>query len=288
MCRRVLIASPIGFCGGVRNALGLFARLREQNPGEPTYVLHELVHNELVTARMLRDGAIFVDSPSSVPRGARILIGAHGCGDGVLAECRARGLEIIDATCPFVRRLQDEVAGYSEAATVVFLGDRRHPEVQGVLDRLHGREYHLVTCADEARALPAISRAVFFNQTTRSHDEVERTLEALRGRVELLDDQSHICEAVACRQDSMSQVAPRCQFVYVIGSPHSSNARRLEAVARGCCPGRVKMVDSAGGVVEKELENVECVGVGTATSSPDCEIDAVLARLEELGFSREE
>ena len=288
MAKRLFLAIPTGFCGGVRHAVAMFHALSQEHPGERIYVLHELVHNRLVTEEMRRADAVFVEDVEEIPEGSLTLLGAHGCGESVERRCRERQLRVYDATCPLVTQLQKKAVASDPKKPIVFLGDKAHPEVRGITDRLGGREVYLVGTEEEARAIPLLPAAVFFSQTTRCITEIQRIRDILKTRVENLEDHAHVCDAVQMRQNAMATLAGQCQVVYVIGSPHSSNARRLAEIARehGCPDTR--FAENADAVHPEELAAVEVVGVGTATSTPDEVIEAVLAKFAELGFQRTE
>ena len=286
MTKRLFLATPTGFCGGVRHAVAMFHELAAKHPGERIYVLHELVHNRLVTEEMRNAGAIFVEDVEEIPEGSLTLLGAHGCGESVERRCRERHLCVFDATCPLVTQLQKRAAASDPAVPIVFLGDRDHPEVRGITDRLGGHVIYLVGTEEEAQALPLLSSAIFFSQTTRCITEIQRIRDILKERVAKLEDHAHVCDAVQMRQNAMASLAGECQVVYVIGSPHSSNARRLAEIAQenGCADTR--FAENAEAIHPGELSGVERVGLGTATSTPDDVIEAVLAKFAEMGFQQ--
>ncbi len=287
--RRLVLVRPAGFCGGVKRATELFRRLREQmDPQEPLFVLHEVVHNSTVTEKMLCRGAIFVDSPVEIPDGAQLLLGAHGTPLETLAQCRKRDVTCHDATCPRVAALQDEILALPPGLPVVLLGDGRHPEVRGLMSRMGDRACHLLGDPEEARELSWLPEAALFCQTTRDEKELDELRRLLAKRVGRLEDHAAVCESVALRQRIFARVARNCDRVYVLGSFHSANARRLLEVGRRNCSGEAYLVENAEELSEEEFDFARTVGLVTATSTPDDVIEFTLEKFQRMGFQLEE
>lgn len=290
MEKTLRIVAPLGVCSGVRRAMALFDQLAQNSPkGKTIYVLHELVHNRTVTESMKERGATFVSSVSEVPQGSTILLGAHGCPRKVLETCKARNLDAHDATCPLVRLLQEQALSVPADTPVIFLGDGHHQEVLGVLDRLQGHRVFLLEHAEEAAEVPKLEHAVFFSQTTRCFTEIQEAAEILDKRIAHLDNRAHACDAVKRRQTAMREIAGDCQAAVVIGSKNSSNALRLGDIAREAgCP-RVIFAEDASSLSATDLDGVQSICVGTATSAPDSAINEVIEALEtRFGFKSSE
>ncbi len=284
-CRRLVMVRPAGFCGGVKRATELFRHLREQmEPQEPLFVLHEVVHNSTVTEKMRRQGAIFVDSPAEVPDGAQLLLGAHGTPLETLAQCRERGIVCHDATCPRVTALQEEILALPPGLPVVLLGDGRHPEVRGLMSRMGDRACYLLADPEDARELSWLPEAALFCQTTREEKELSELRRLLAKRVGRLEDHAAVCESVALRQRLFAQVACRCDRVYVLGSSHSANARRLLEVGRRNCSGEACLVENAEELSGEDFDFVRVVGLVTATSTPEDVIESMLEEFQRMGF----
>lgn len=287
-CRRLVMVRPAGFCGGVKRATEFFRHLREKmDPREPLFVLHEVVHNNAVTEQMLRDGAIFVDSPAEVPDGAQLLLGAHGTPLETLAQCRGRGIVCHDATCPRVTALQEEILALPPGLPVVLLGDGRHPEIRGLMSRMGDRVCHLLGEPGDARGLSWLPEAALFCQTTRDEAELFELRGLLARRVGRLEDHAAVCESVAFRQRLFAQTARRCDRVCVLGSPHSANARRLLEVGRRNCPGEACLAENAEEVSGEDFGAARVVGLVTATSTPDEVIASTLEKFQRMGFQLE-
>lgn len=288
MTKSLLIANPTGICGGVRRAIEIFERLVGGNPGKRVYVLHELVHNRIVTQSMREMGAEFVEEIAQVPTGGILLLGAHGCGPDTIAQCRERGLEVHDAVCPMVAKLHQQAIEADSAIPVILLGDPSHSEIQGVLAYLGGHTVHLILNEEDAKALPKLHKAVFLSQTTRSFTEIDRVRDILLARVDSLEDRAHVCDAVFQRQKAVLNLAKECQQIFIVGSENSSNARRLVEVVRGASSARVSLIEGASGIQTEALSGIDTIGLGAATSTPDSALKSVADFLESLGYLREE
>ncbi len=281
--KTVYLAEPMGFCGGVRRAMQLFEKTVAEYPGQTVYVLHELVHNRTVSDEMRKNNACFVESLDEVPDGAVVVFGAHGIGTSVEDEARRRKLIYCDAVCPLVSKLQNVAASAGKDASLIFLGDRNHPEVKSVLERAVAEKVFMLDGIEDLDDLPALENAIFLCQTTRNAGEVETVAGELALRIPGLVNMSQVCDAVSRRQQTMAEISSKCDLVLVVGSPHSSNGKRLLAVAEERCH-RAEMVEGAEDLTAGMLEGVRSIGIGSATSTSDKAIDSVLKKLEENGF----
>src|SRR5882757_8930956 len=168
----VRLASPRGFCAGVDRAIQIVERALERY-GAPVYVRHEIVHNRHVVETLRARGAVFVEELEEVPAGAVTIFSAHGVSREVETNARARGLPVIDATCPLVSKVHNQGRRYvADGRTLVLIGHAGHPEVEGTLGQIDG-EVHLVGTPDEVAALPLADDAPisYITQTTLSVDD---------------------------------------------------------------------------------------------------------------------
>ena len=273
---KISVIDPIGFCAGVRRAVNMFYDILAKHEERPIYVLHELVHNRSVSEKMRGDGALFVEQISQVPDGSVVLLGAHGCGLDVERECRERHLIAYDAVCPLVKQLQQTAARHRPEIPLILLGDKEHPEVKSVVNRAGSREVHVIGGADELP--PPMGEALFLSQTTRNAAEVEAVRQKLAERIGNLESRAHVCDAVLLRQKAVERLSRECELMLIIGSMHSSNARRLLEIASGITT--AYMVETARDIQDEWLQGVQHVGVGAGTSTPDWDITQVREALE--------
>ena len=235
MAREVILAEPHGFCSGVRHAIEVAEKAVAAANGT-IYCLHELVHNRLVVDTLSAAGMKFVGDISEVPDGGTVLFSAHGVSTAVQSAAQARGLKVIDATCPFVKRVHDAVRNLTAQGYHVFLiGNRNHDEVIGV----SGEAPESVTVVETAAETETVevsdtSKIAVLTQTTLAAYQVEPILAILKRRFPSLvvPDKSGICAATTVRQEAVRKLAHECPLVLVLGSTSSANSNRLVDVAR--------------------------------------------------------
>src|SRR3990172_67677 len=284
----VVLANPRGFCAGVERAIGIVERALAIH-GAPIYVRHEVVHNKFVVDDLRRKGAIFVEDLSEVPQGATLIFSAHGVAKAVRADSEARGLRVFDATCPLVTKVHVEVAKMREdGREIVMIGHRGHPEDQGTMGQSPEGMYLVETVQDVAHLeVRNPGRLAYVTQTTLSVDDAATVVDALRSRFPAIvgPKKDDICYATQNRQDAVKFMARRCDLVIVVGSPNSSNSNRLREVAhsRGI---EAYMVDNATQLRPEWISGKRHIGVIAGASAPEVLVQAVIARLAELGAIR--
>ena len=281
----ILLAQPRGFCAGVERAIEIVERALARY-GAPIYVRHEVVHNRYVVDNLRTKGAIFVDHLADIPDGATVIFSAHGVPKAVRAEAEQRGLRIFDATCPLVTKVHTEVEKLHQAGQeIVMIGHRGHPEVVGTTGQV-ADGMHLVENVADVENLEVLDprHLAYVTQTTLSVDDAALIIAALRGRFPGINGprKDDICYATQNRQDAVKELAARCDLVIVVGSPNSSNSNRLREVAqnRGIA---AHLVDSAEQIDPAWLARCSRVGVSAGASAPEVLVEAVVARLRELG-----
>jgi 4-hydroxy-3-methylbut-2-en-1-yl diphosphate reductase len=283
---KVLLALPMGFCAGVERAIDVVeTALREY--GAPVYVRGQIVHSEHVISQLSRAGAVFVDSEDEIPEGAVCILSAHGVSPEVRRHVAERELRVIDATCPLVAKVHVEVRRYARAGrTIVLIGRRGHEEVEGTLGEAPERT-HVVMSEEEIDALPIAPDApvAYAMQTTLAVDDTARLVARLRERFSDLvgPGKDDICYASQNRQAAVKGIARECDVVLVAGARNSSNSNRLVDVARAQGTA-AHLVPDAPALQPAWLESARVVGVGAGASAPRELVDAVLARLAELGY----
>jgi len=284
----VLLAKPRGFCAGVERAIGIVERALAIH-GAPIYVRHEVVHNKFVVDELRAKGAIFVEELSEVPAGATLVFSAHGVARAVRDEARASGLRVFDATCPLVTKVHVEVAKMRAAGReIIMLGHRGHPEVQGTMGQASDGIYLAESVQDIARLeVRDPGMLAYVTQTTLSVDDAQAMVEALRERFPAIvgPKKEDICYATQNRQDAVKFMALRCDLVIVVGSPNSSNSNRLREVAqsRGI---ETYLIDNATQLQPEWILVKRRIGVTAGASAPEVLVQAVIARLVELGAAR--
>jgi 4-hydroxy-3-methylbut-2-enyl diphosphate reductase len=281
----VLLAQPRGFCAGVDRAIEIVERALALH-GAPVYVRHEIVHNRYVVETLRAKGAVFVDELDQVPGGGIVIFSAHGVPKAVQADATARGLRVFDATCPLVTKVHIEVAKMRAAGReIVMIGHQGHPEVEGTMGQADGGMYLVETVDDVERLQVRDPDALaYVTQTTLSLDDAAEVIAALRRRFPGIAEpkKADICYATQNRQDAVKFMAPQVDTVIVVGSVNSSNSNRLREVAERFGVA-AHLVDSADGIDPAWVQGRERIGVTAGASAPEVLVDAVVARLRELG-----
>src|SRR3954469_1952694 len=269
--RRVLLASPRGYCAGVDRAVQTVEQALDLH-GPPVYVRKEIVHNKHVVAELAARGAIFVDQETEVPEGALVVFSAHGVAPSVHANAGARGLRTIDATCPLVTKVHVEAKKFAaQGYTIVLIGHEGHEEVEGTMGEAPD-DIVLIETEDDVDQLEVDDpdKIAYISQTTLSVDETSAIITKLRERFPNIvgprtDD---ICYATTNRQMAVRQMAPHCDLVLVIGSTNSSNSNRLVEVARDH-GAEAHLIDNESQVREEWLEGKRIVGITSGASAPE-------------------
>ncbi|MDR1768276.1 MAG: 4-hydroxy-3-methylbut-2-enyl diphosphate reductase [Propionibacteriaceae bacterium] len=287
MGKRILLASPRGYCAGVDRAVVTVERALDVY-GPPVYVRKQIVHNRHVVEALQARGAVFVDELDEAPAGATVVFSAHGVSPAVQDEARRRGLRTIDATCPLVTKVHHEARRYAaQGLQILLIGHAGHEEVQGTTGEAPD-DIVLVEHPDDVAGLSVRDpdRVAWLSQTTLSVDETQRIVAALRERFPALVDppSDDICYATQNRQSAVRWIAAEAELVIVVGSSNSSNSVRLVEVALDAGAGAAHRVDDASELDPAWLEGVETVGVTSGASVPDELVQGVVERLRAHGF----
>lgn len=274
------LAAPRGFCAGVDRAIKI-VELALEKWGAPVFVRHEIVHNRYVVDSLKAKGAVFVEELAECPDDRPVVFSAHGVPKSVPAEAARREMIYVDATCPLVSKVHIEAARHHEnGLQMVMIGHQGHPETVGTMGQLSPGEVLLVeTVADVARISPRDpSRLAYITQTTLSVDDSSDVIAALKARFSSIvgPHKEDICYATTNRQEAVKAVAPMVDALLVIGSPNSSNSRRLvEVAARAGC-NYAQLVPRAENIDWRALEGVRAVGITAGASAPEILIREVM------------
>jgi 4-hydroxy-3-methylbut-2-enyl diphosphate reductase len=274
----VVVADQAGFCFGVQRALRMAEKALEKRPRIAS--LGPLIHNRQVVERLAQRGLEVVNEVSEVDCGCA-LVRSHGAPPEVYEEAAARGIELLDATCPFVARAQSAaVALLDEDYEVVFLGEAHHPETVGIVART-GKRAHVVENPAEADELPLGKRVGVVAQTTQRLDRLQDLVARLLGRVEELKVHNTICKATASRQQAALALAERADVMIVVGGHHSANTSRLAELCRQT-DAPTWHIETAAEIDPAWVAQARVVGVTAGASTPDEAIAEVCARLTAL------
>ncbi len=288
--KTLLLLKPRGFCAGVVRAIDI-VRIALEAFGPPIYVRKEIVHNRFVVEELQGKGAIFVDSVEEVPNGERVIYSAHGVSPEVREASAARGLRVIDATCPLVTKVHVEAVKFAkEGYSLILIGHHDHDEVIGTLG-----EAPLVTQVVgspeqvESLTVPNPDRVAYLTQTTLSLDETKDIIAALQKKFPNIKGPAaqDICYATENRQVAVKHVASDADLLLVVGSENSSNSNRLVEVARNLGT-NAHLIDSCSDIEPDWLENVKTIALTAGASAPECLVEEVVKFLDSKGFGNVE
>lgn len=285
MVKKLVLASPRGFCAGVVRAIDVVRIALEVCP-PPIYVRKQIIHNAYVVDELRREGAIFVDSLDQVPAGGTVIFSAHGVSPQVWAEARSRSLEVIDATCPLVTKVHVEAIRYSkQGSTIVLIGHKGHEEVVGTMGEAPEAIVLVSTIGDvESLEVKDPEKVAYLTQTTLSLEDTREIIAALRQRFPRIQGppSEDICYATQNRQLAVRELARVADLILVVGASNSSNSNRL--VEEGIASGVASYLISDGSKIRREwLQGVESVGLTSGASAPEILVDGVIDFFESLG-----
>ncbi len=271
MVRRLLLASPRGYCAGVERAVETVERALELQ-GPPVYVRKQIVHNAHVVRDLERRGAVFVESEEDAPEGALLVLSAHGVAPAVHEGAARRGLQTVDATCPLVAKVHAEARRYAaEGYTILLVGHKGHEEVEGTLGEAPEATVLVQTADDAARVrVSDPARVAYVTQTTLSVDETAEIVATLRRRFPEIEgpQAGDICYATTNRQRAVKELVSEIDLLLVIGSQNSSNSKRLVETARAAGVA-AHLIDDEAAIDERWLEGAETVGLTSGASAPE-------------------
>jgi 4-hydroxy-3-methylbut-2-en-1-yl diphosphate reductase len=285
--KKVLLASPRGYCAGVDRAVVTVEKALDLY-GAPVYVRKQIVHNKHVVETLEARGAIFVEELDEVPEGATVVFSAHGVAPSVHSEAEDRGLKTIDATCPLVTKVHAEARRFSsEGYQILLIGHEGHEEVVGTT----GEAPEAITLVQDPKEALTVEVAepkklVWLSQTTLSVDETLETVDVLRQKFpDLVSPPSDdICYATQNRQAAVKEISAQCDVMIVVGSGNSSNSVRLVEVALESGASAAYRVDSVTELDAGWFTEASVVGVTSGASVPEVLVDEVLVWLADRGF----
>ncbi len=277
---RIIVAKHMGFCGGVRRAVDIAQKTAESASG-PVSTWGPLIHNPQVVQR-LEDAGVRVAERHEGLDGEAFVVSAYGVEHGVLDAARARGMKVVDATCPVVIRahaLAEKLA--NEGYQVIAVGDHGHPEMVTLKEML-GDKVTIVHTRDEAARVKVTGRLGVLSQTTQSMENFRQIVGDLALRARELKVLNTLCPAITVRQEETEDMATEVDALLVVGGRGSSNTTRLAEIGRARnLP--TYHVETAGEISPLWFDGVDTVGVVSGASTPDWIISEVLLRLQDLG-----
>ncbi len=278
---KVILAKRAGFCFGVKRATQM--AFEAAGKDQKTYTLGPIIHSPQVVNKLEEMGVKVLNNLDSMETGT-IIIRSHGVASGEISEAVHKKLDIVDATCPFVKKAQEHVKSLSESGYgVVVVGDADHPEVQGIVS-YGGDKVFVVGSGEEVKKLPKMNKIGVVAQTTQSFENLKNVVSECLLRGGEIRVFNTICDATAVRQEEAKELADQVDCMLVVGGYNSANTRRLAEVCAELQP-RTHHIETASEINAEWFEGVERVGVTAGASTPKWIIDEVMDKIEELNKS---
>jgi (E)-4-hydroxy-3-methyl-but-2-enyl pyrophosphate reductase len=277
----VLLANEYGFCFGVERAVEMVEDAL--GAGAPVRTLGPLIHNTQEMQRLECEGVATVQEPSQVSKDEIAVIRAHGVTPQVQIELEKRAAQVVDATCPFVTRVQRLAErAAKDGRHVVVAGNPDHPEMIGVVGYAPDNTF-VVRDAEDVANLPALHEPLVVSQTTLKLQTFLEVAEAVRAKADAEPQVVNtICSATRDRQDAARALAGLVDVFYIIGGKHSSNSIKLLAVCKEQCANSF-LIETQDEINPNDLEGAKRVGVTAGASTPNWLIDQVVTRLRDIG-----
>jgi (E)-4-hydroxy-3-methyl-but-2-enyl pyrophosphate reductase len=277
---KIIVGKHMGFCGGVRRAVDI-AQKTAESAGGPVTTWGPLIHNPQVVRR-LQEAGVSVAERDEALAGEAFVVSAYGVAHAVLDQARARGMTIVDATCPVVIRahaLAEKLA--AEGYQVICVGDHGHPEMVTLKEML-GDRVTVVHTREEAARVKVTGKLGVLSQTTQSQENFRQIVGDLAIRVRELKVLTTLCPAITVRQEETDVMVEQVQVLLVVGGRGSSNTTRLAEIGRAR---RLPTyhIETADEIAPDWFHDVASVGVVSGASTPDWIITDVVLRLEGLG-----
>ncbi len=270
----VIIAEKAGFCFGVMRALDIISKVRKST-NLPIYTLGPIIHNPQVVEKLKKDGIIPIESLDDVEGKGYLVIRSHGVPPEVIEEAERRGFKLIDATCPYVKRVQEYAKMLvNEGYRVVIVGEENHPEVKGILGHTGGRA-EIYSGDMDVKPREKIGVVA---QTTQSFTNLKEAIDNLIERAGELRVFNTICSATHERQEAAKELAQKVDVMIVIGGKNSANTTRLARISRSICS-RTYHIETAEEIQPEWFEAANKVGITAGASTPDWIIDAVYQKI---------
>jgi 4-hydroxy-3-methylbut-2-enyl diphosphate reductase len=277
----IILAKTAGFCFGVRRALDLVNEALSLEEKKAIFSLGPIIHNPGVVENLRRKGLAVIEDISKVQSG-RVVIRSHGVGPQVYQQANSKGLDIIDATCPFVKNVhQLAVLLHEQCYQIIIIGEREHAEVKGVLDSVDG-DAIVVNHIKDLEGQVLSPKIGIISQTTQDILHFQKVVTYLLERAKEIRVFNTICLATSQRQQEAAELSRMVDLMIVVGGKNSANTTRLWEICRDN-GSQSYQVESTAELLPEWFKNVKKVGVTAGASTPDEQIQKVLEEIKKYG-----
>ena len=283
--KTIHLANPRGFCAGVDRAIEM-VELALKKWGSPIYVRHEIVHNKHVVHDLKKKGAVFVEELNECPVDRPVIFSAHGVPKAVPEEAEKRQMLFVDATCPLVTKVHNEIKRYYDKGyKIIMIGHRGHPETIGTMGQLPEGEVLLVeNTADVEKMDPSqYPKLAYVTQTTLSVDDTKEIAQALNKKFPSIENpkKEDICYATTNRQEEVKRLVKHVDLMLVVGSENSSNSQRLVDVAKTSGCKASYLIEDHKKIDWVKIKEANSIGITSGASAPDHLVKEVISSIQE-------
>lgn len=278
----VKIAKNAGYCFGVKRAMKMAWDELENNENEDVYSLGPLIHNKQAVDRYKEKGLVEMDSLETIPNDSKLIIRSHGVSENVYIESKSKNMDVVDTTCPFVKKIHDIVKEYSlKGYKIIVVGNATHPEIVGI-NGWCNNEAIVINTEEEIENIPFANNEKYcvVSQTTANLGKFDEIVNKLHDKIENLTIKNTICLATKERQVSASDLAREVECMVVIGGRHSSNTQKLVNICKDIVP--TFSVETKDELNKEDFKNYKVAGVTAGASTPEWIIDEVIEFLKEI------
>lgn len=282
--KKIVLATPRGFCAGVDRAIHVVEKALEKF-GAPIYVRHEIVHNQFVVDTLKEKGVIFIDEVNEAPEGSVVIFSAHGVAEHIYADAEERQLQVLDATCPLVLKVHYSAKRhYNAGRHIILIGHAGHAEVEGTIGQLPDGAITLIRNEEDAETVrvPENKELAYITQTTLSVAETRKIIVALKRRFPSIigPDAGDLCYATGNRQAAVLDLCKQVDMLLVVGAKNSSNSSRLMEL--GLEQGiKSHLIATVKDLDENWFQDIETVGISSGASAPEVLVQEVVDWIKE-------
>lgn len=270
------ISRCAGFCYGVKRAVKMAKDAGEKGKGVKT--LGPLIHNEQMVKKLSEEGIEPIESIKGPIEGA-LVIRSHGVPPEVIKRANQFEISTVDATCPYVKRIQNKVREcYNDGLHVVIVGDKNHPEIIGINGWCENTA-QVVNSIEEAKDIEDRGPSCLVVQTTYSQEGFEQIVFAIKKRLESVRIYNTICSATTNRQDAAKKLAARVDAMIVVGGKKSANTKKLFEICKSLCKNTFHVQTSCD-LLMTQLKKYDRIGITAGASTPDWILEDILKKLE--------
>lgn len=273
----IIVAKNCGFCYGVKRALRIAKGVRSREPRK-VFTLGDLIHNPRVIAELEKMGIHSLSDVDRIQSGP-VIIRSHGVPPEVIKRLKKKKVEVVDATCPIVQKIQRLVDRLSRSGQeLIIVGNRNHPEIKGLVGYSRGKGI-IIEDETQVRSLPWRKKRAVLAQSTQDIFLFSRVVAALIEKTESLEVHNTICLFTRARQKSTSELASKVDVLFIIGGKNSSNTRQLHEISRRILP-NTHLIENASQITARLLRGARKIGLSGGASTPPEDIEEAVLKIK--------